>query len=79
MKTIAITIDQPTLDRIDRLVATKRIDWKSRSEIVRKAVQEFVARLERLAEDEREREIFRRHRSRLGRQAAALVREQAKP
>ncbi len=75
MKTIAITIDEPTLERIDCLMTNNSVPWKSRSEVIRQAVQEFVARME----DEREREIFRRHSARLNRQAAALVREQAKP
>jgi Arc/MetJ-type ribon-helix-helix transcriptional regulator len=79
MKTIAVTIDEPTLHRIDRLMAKDNGVWKSRSEVVRQAVQQFVARLERVAEEDREREIFRRHRSRLNRQAAALIKEQAKP
>jgi len=78
MKTIAVTVDEPTLRRIDRLVAAESVPWKSRSEIIRQAVQEFVARAERMAEEEREREIVRRHRSRLNRQAAALIKEQAK-
>lgn len=79
MKTIAITIDEPTLERIDCLMTNNSVPWKSRSEVIRQAVQEFVARLERAAEDEREREIFRRHSALLNRQAAALVKEQAKP
>ncbi len=79
MKTIAITIDEDLLQRIDRLVAENLIAGHNRSRIIRQAIQEFVARLERLAEEERERAIFRRHRQRLARQAAALVREQAKP
>jgi len=53
MKTIAITIDEQTLQRLDRLVAVESASWKSRSEIVRQAVQEFVARLERMGEEER--------------------------
>lgn len=79
MKTIAVTIDEPTLHRIDRLMARDDAAWKSRSEVVRQAVQQFVARLERVAEEDREREVFRRNRSRLNRQAAALIKEQAKP
>ena len=79
MKTIAITIDEPTLQRIDHLLAVESTSWKSRSEVVRQAVHEFVARLERMGEEERERKVFRRHRSRLNRQAAALVKEQARP
>ncbi len=79
MKTIAITIDEPTLKRLDRVMADKSTSWKTRSEVIRLAVQQFIARLERNAEEEREREIFRRHGARLNRQAAALVKEQAKP
>lgn len=78
MKTIAITIDEDMLQRIDRLVAAGAAAARNRSQIIRQALQEFVARRERLAEEEREREIFRRHRQRLARQANALVKEQAK-
>jgi len=47
--------------------------------VIREAVREYLARVERSAEEEKEKEIFKRHRSRLARQAAALVKEQAKP
>ena len=77
MKTIAITIDEDMLKRIDRLVAINAAA-RNRSQMIRQAIQEFIARLERLAEEEHEREIFRRHRQRLARQADALVKEQAK-
>lgn len=79
MKTIAMTIDEPTLKRIDRLMDKDEVPWKSRSEVIRHAVQQFVAHLERADEEEREREIIRRHGARLNRQAAALIKEQAKP
>jgi Arc/MetJ-type ribon-helix-helix transcriptional regulator len=79
MKTIAMTIDEPTLKGIDRLMARDAVPWKSRSEVIRHAVQEFVARVERATEEDREREIFHRHGARLNRQAAALIKEQAKP
>jgi metal-responsive CopG/Arc/MetJ family transcriptional regulator len=78
MKTIAISIDQPTLDRIDNLLSAGTVLCKSRSEIIRQAVHAFVAHLERMTEEDREREIFRQHRGRLNRQATALVKEQAK-
>jgi metal-responsive CopG/Arc/MetJ family transcriptional regulator len=78
MKTIAITIDEPTLKKLDRVMADKTSSWKTRSEIIRKAVQQFISQLERAAEEEREREIFRRNSSRLNRQAAALIKDQAK-
>ena len=79
MKTIAITIDEPTLKRIDRLKAESTIPFKSRSEVIRQAALEFVSRLESLAEEERERNIFRRKRKRLNRQSLELIKEQAKP
>jgi metal-responsive CopG/Arc/MetJ family transcriptional regulator len=79
MKTIAITIDERTLHRIDRLMAVEGVSWKSRSAVIRQAVQQFIAHQERIAEEEREREIFRRNRARLNREAAALIKEQAKP
>jgi metal-responsive CopG/Arc/MetJ family transcriptional regulator len=78
MKTIAVSIDEPTLHRIDKLMAQDEASWKSRSEVVRQAVQQFVARLERVAEEDRERQIFQRNRARLNRQARALIKEQAK-
>jgi metal-responsive CopG/Arc/MetJ family transcriptional regulator len=76
MKTIAITIDEATLARVDRLAG--RVGVHNRSQVIRQAVQEYVARVERATEDEREDAIVRRHRSRLARQARTLVREQAK-
>jgi metal-responsive CopG/Arc/MetJ family transcriptional regulator len=78
MKTIAITIDDNMLERIDRYVAGSGTVRRNRSQIIRQAVQEYLERMERLTEEEREREIFQRHRQRLARQAAALVKEQAK-
>ena len=78
MKTIAITIDETTLQHIDRLVAGEEARCKNRSQLIRQAVQEYVARLERVTEEEREGEILRKHRARLKLQATALVKEQAK-
>ena len=79
MKTIAMTIDEPTLKRIDHLMASELVPWKSRSEVIRHAVQKLIKDLERANEEEREREIFHRHGARLNQQAAALIKEQAKP
>ena len=78
MKTIAITIDDYMLQRIDHIVADNGVTRRNRSQIIRQAIQEYLERMERLAEEEREREIFQRHRQRLARQATALVKEQAK-
>lgn len=73
MKTITITIDDDTLERVDRL------GGRSRSRVIREAVQNHVAQLERMAEEEREAAVVRRHRGRIARQARALVRGQARP
>lgn len=78
MKTIAMTIDEPTLRRIDRLVTAKDPAWRSRSAFIRQAVRQAADQLERTVEEDREREIIRRQRVRLNRQAAALVKEQAR-
>jgi Arc/MetJ-type ribon-helix-helix transcriptional regulator len=88
MKTIAISIDDPTLTALDRLVGTgpegvrNRRGGKrtgNRSEVVRLALQEFIARRAKLAREQRERGILAANRERLAREAAALVAEQAKP
>jgi metal-responsive CopG/Arc/MetJ family transcriptional regulator len=79
MKTIAITIDEETLEHVDRLVGRSGRASRNRSQLIRQAVHDYVSRLERLADDEREAAIVRRHRGRLARQASALVREQARP
>ena len=86
MKTIAISIDEPTLIALDRFAAElsqgggrKGKRPRNRSEIVRMAVQAFVARQEKLRREENERHVWARHRARLARQAAALVAEQAEP
>ncbi len=77
MKTIAITMDADTLARMDRLAA-RQGGRANRSRLIREAVRDYVARLERAAGDEREAEVVRRHRGRLAREARALVRQQAK-
>jgi metal-responsive CopG/Arc/MetJ family transcriptional regulator len=78
MRTIAITIEDDMLSRLDRLAggAGGRVN---RSRVIRLAVSEYISRLERQAEHEREAAVVRRHRARLARQTTALVREQAKP
>jgi metal-responsive CopG/Arc/MetJ family transcriptional regulator len=75
MKTIAITIDEPTLERIDELAKQRGMN---RSEIVREAAQDYIAEKEAESEEERERKIFRRYKKKLKAQAAVLIKEQAK-
>ena len=69
-----------TLVRVDRLAAGRRAAGPAnRSKIIRVAVRQYLARLERLAHEDLERGILRRHARRLAREAAALVRAQARP
>jgi metal-responsive CopG/Arc/MetJ family transcriptional regulator len=75
MKTIAISIDEPTLERMDQLAKRRGMN---RSELIREATQYYLAEKEAETEEERERKIFRRHKSKLKKQTAALIREQAK-
>ena len=77
MKTIAITIDEGTLKSVDELIAHSE-HLRNRSAVVRTAVQEFAKRERQRQTEEREREILRKHRRRLSRQARALVAEQAR-
>ena len=79
MKTIAITIEDDILERVDRLTGRGAGNAKNRSHFIRQAVREYVARLEHVAEEQREAGIVRQHRKRLAQQARALVRQQAKP
>ena len=72
MKTIAITIDEETLARVDRE------GGKNRSSVIRDAVREYLARRERAADVKREDRVVRKHRVRLAREGSALVRAQAK-
>ncbi len=78
MKTIAITIEDTTLERVNRLAASGAGGSRNRSKIIRLAVDEYLTRLERAAREAREREALRRHAKRLARETAALVKEQAK-
>ncbi len=79
MKTIAITIDDEALAQVDRLAAGSAGRSSNRSRIIRLAVDEYLARLEREAREARERAALRRHARRLALETAALVKEQAKP
>ena len=77
MKTIAITIDERTLKSVDELIAHSE-HLRNRSAVVRTALQEFAERERRRQIEEREREILRKHRQRLARQARALIADQAR-
>ena len=72
MKTIAITIDEDLLARMDRL------GDRNRSLLVREAVAQYVVRREREVAEAAEDAVIRRHRRRISREATALVRAQEK-
>ena len=77
MKTMSITIDEATLRVLDDLVGTASIA-RSRSAFVRTAIREFVEREGRRQVEARERQILRKHRKGLARQARVLIEEQAR-
>ena len=78
MKTIAITIDESTLELLDELAAAAR-GRRRRSALIRSAVREFAVRERQRLLEERERAILKTHRKRLGRQVRLLIAEQARP
>jgi hypothetical protein len=78
MKTIAITIDERSLVTIDQALEERAVPGKNRSQVIRLAVQEYLTNLQRKAELEKERKIFRRNRRLLKQQALALIKEQAR-
>lgn len=84
MKTIAISIDEATLGALDRIAASRPRSARrspvgrrgGRSELVRRALRDYISRQEREQREARERVAIARHRELLARQAAALVQEQ---
>ncbi len=78
MKTIAISIEEDTLNRVDEIIH-KSVPRTNRSRVIRAAVKEFVAAELQRDREAREREIFKKNRGRLERQARALISEQVKP
>lgn len=79
MKTIAITIEEETLKSVDEIAKKSPRGPQNRSRIIRTAIKEFVAKERQQDREGREREILKRHRAGLERQARALISEQAKP
>lgn len=78
MKTIAVTIDDDTLKLLDELTARAPTP-RARSSVVRAALREYAEREHRRVIEEREREIFRKNRKQLAREARLLMRDQARP
>jgi metal-responsive CopG/Arc/MetJ family transcriptional regulator len=78
MKTIAISIEESMLERIDR-IAYRKGRSANRSRLIRDAIREHLLHLEKTREEEHEREVFKLHKDKLRRQAVALIKEQSKP
>ena len=78
MKTIAITIGEDMLNRIDTVAVRTGQPTANRSRFIREAIGDHLARIEKACEEEREREILKRNRRKLHQQALALIKEQAK-
>jgi len=84
MRTIAISIDEASLAAVDRMAreASQRRGGKrvaNRSEIIRRAVREFVTHQKRHEREEGDRQILAANRGRIEREARILVAEQAEP
>ena len=78
MKTIAITIDDETLELLDELTP-RGPSRRTRSAMVRAALRDFAQRERQKVTEEREREIFRKHRKQLAREARQLIKDQVRP
>ena len=83
MKTIAITIDEQTLEALDRLSQGPGRKTKARagnrSKLVRQALQEFLARAQKAEREQAEWQVWSKNIDRLNRDAAAAVADQAEP
>ena len=84
MKTIAISIDEVSLAAIDRMARAARVQRgrkrrANRSEVIRRAVREFIGRGKRREREDNDRAILATNREQIERQAEALVGEQAEP
>ena len=78
MRAIVINIEKDLLRRIDRAANKTAGAPMNRSQFIREAVREYLVRMDTSTEELRETDIFRRNRTRLHREAVALIDEQAK-
>ena len=76
MKTIAIMIDDETMDLLEELQGSSD-QFRSRSALVRAAIRDYSVRQHRRLEEEREREIIHQNKELLDKELSALVEQQA--
>lgn len=85
MKTIAVTIDEKTLTALDKFAkrseqrGSSRGTRRNRSELVRMALHQFLARQAQSEQAAQEWLIWSRHLKRINIQGATLIDEQAQP
>jgi len=85
MRTIAITIDEAAFVALERLRTAghsgrrSRRSGSSRSEIVRRAIHDYLARQAKQDREAHDRRVLAAHREALAHQAEALVGEQVEP
>ena len=77
MKTIAITVDDETMDLLKELQGSSD-QFRSRSALIRAAIREYSVRRHRRLEEERERELVRQNKELLDKELKALVEQQAR-
>ena len=78
MRTIAVTVEDSDLRALDGIVKRDPQRYKNRSQAVRLALTGFFRQVERAQAEQREAQILARHRTKLAKQARALVAEQAR-
>ena len=79
MRTITISIDAANLAALDRLARStgRGRGGGGRSEVIRQAVREYVARHRKREREESDRKVLAENRKTIERQVNALVAEQA--
>ncbi len=77
MKTIAVSIDEITLNLLDELAAASP-RHRNRSALVRIALREFAEREQQRKNEAQEYGILHKHKKLLARQARALIAEQVR-
>ncbi|MBM4259219.1 MAG: hypothetical protein FJ147_25380 [Deltaproteobacteria bacterium] len=76
MKTIAVTIDETTLNLLDEL-AQASLRHRHRSALVRIAVREFAEREQERQSEEHEAAVLQKHRKLVARRVRELISQQA--
>ena len=79
MKTIAITLEESMLRKLDLIAGDAATGTPNRSRVVRQALAEFIAQRDRVARESAEWARWVPRIDEINRQAASLVADQAEP